>query len=153
MRSALLALFLCGVPLLTGCPNDTPNNPAKTPAAGAALSGTVYWAGGSFFDIHKLDLGTGDDQALGFGHAVNRAPDGKLVIIGKKGLEESDDTLVATRVIKASDPAGLDPSSVDFVAPQVSPDGTKIAYGTLLHSSYVCARADGSVLAKFVATA
>jgi Tol biopolymer transport system component len=142
--ASIVALTTAGV----GCSDTTTNNAG----GGGGLSGHIYWVSSADNEIHKLDLGTGDDAVLGFGHAVDKAPDGKLIVIGRTGIEESDESLVSTRVIKKSDFNAKDSAEVNQTLPKVSPDGTKIAYQTLSDSSFVCNRTDGTVVGRFEAS-
>lgn len=142
-----LVASICLLPVISGCSDKTTSD---TPGGGA-LSGHLYWVSSAYTEVHKLDLATGEDVVLGMGHAVDRAPDGKLVIIGKTGIEESDERLLSTRVIKKSDTSNVeDDAEVNQTVPKVSPDGKHIAYQTLGDSSYVCDRDDGKVTARFM---
>jgi len=153
MPAFALSLALALSPVLAGCPEDDaeeedePDAPAGQ--VGGALAGTIYWANSASVEIHKLNLATGDDTKLGVSHTAFRAPDGKLIVVGKQGIEESDEQLIQFRLIKKSDVDALDDSTVNFDNLTVSPDGTKIAYDTLGSSSYVCSRTDGTLLASF----
>ncbi|MBX3229629.1 MAG: PD40 domain-containing protein [Labilithrix sp.] len=131
---------------LFACDDELEDDPAEQ--AGGALSGTFYWTDSASVEIHKLDLATGADTKLGGAHQVRRAPDGKLLIVGAKGIEETDEAVISTRVIKTSDVNSVDDAEVNYVTLDVSPDGTKIAYDTLGSASYVCSRADGAVVAR-----
>ena len=151
MTIRLPATIVCTLALAVsvGCQETTTTTPA---GGGAGLSGTIYWVDAGDQEIHKLALATGDDTKLGFGAKVQRAPDGKLIIRGKQGIEESDEALISTRVIKKNDADALDDSTVNFNDIAISPDGTKLAYDTLSgRNSYVCNRSDGTVIASFKA--
>lgn len=122
----------------------------EDPAAGAGgLSGHLYWVSSADAEIHKVDLGAGTDATLGFGHTVSMAPDGKLVIIGRTGIEESDESLVSTTSIKKDDVNSFDYADHNFGHATVSPDGTKIAYNGANDGTYVIDRASGKVVARF----
>src|SRR5689334_14236344 len=116
---AAIALFTA-----VGCTNDQTTGAG---AAGVALSGHIYWVSSADIQIHKLDLATGNDVVLGFGHSVDKASDGQLIVLGRSGIEESDESLLTTRVIKKESSDSKDDSDVNPTFPRVSPDGTKVA--------------------------
>jgi Tol biopolymer transport system component len=136
--------------LLTSCSSDPEQQPGG--AVGGGGSGTLYFAFSVELEIHKVDLATGNDAKLGTGDAPHSTSDGKIIFATPQQLAESDETLASHRIIVASDNTGMKPWTVGFRAPQVSPDGTKIVYTTLLDNMYVVSRADGTVLKKFEAT-
>jgi Tol biopolymer transport system component len=140
--------FIAGIALFAGagCTND---QTTAAGAGGAALSGHIYWVSSADIQIHKLDLATGNDVVLGFGHSVDKASDGQLILVGRSGIEESDETLVTTRVIMTESYDSKDDADVNPTFPRVSPDGTKVAYQTLADNSFVRNRADGTVVARF----
>jgi Tol biopolymer transport system component len=151
-RSAKYSFLPCALVLVaSGCGDDNKSTPAQNGAGTNA--GSIYWVDSAGLQIHKLDLGTGTDRVLGAASKVFRAPDGKLIIVGTKGIEETDEQILTTRVIK-EDKTGfsMDDAEVNINDIAVSPDGTKIAYDNLSGKAYVCTRTDGAVLARFETT-
>lgn len=134
---------------IVGCSESPKNTTTGAAGGGGPLSGHIYWVSSAHVEIHKLDLATGQDVVLGDGHAVDKATDGKLIIIGKTGIEESDERLLSTRVIKDNNYDAKDDAEVNQTFPKVSPDGTTVAYQTLQDNTFVCNRADGTILARF----
>lgn len=158
----LLAGVLCAG--LAGCPNDEPTDPANpntpntpkepaTPGAGTPLQGTMYWTEDGDGEIHRLDLATGTDTALGTGTGADVAPDGKLVFVNLDLSEASPDALGASTPIVKTNFDGAEAADDNFANPRVSKDGTKVAYSSLSRNAFVVNRADGTVLARFEATA
>lgn len=143
-RRVVTAFLLFGA---AAC-NADPDDPAAA-GGGGGLSGHIYWVSSADLEIHRLDVASGEDVVLGPGGAVSRAADGKLIIIGKNGVEESDESLVSSRLIKDNNADSTDRADSNQIVPTISPDGTKIAYETLSGNSYVCSRADGAVTARF----
>lgn len=148
MKSLTRSLMACMIALagIVGCSEKTDS---ETAGGNAALSGHLYWVSSADIEIHKLDLATGKDVVLGDGHGVDKAPDGKLIIIGKSGIEESDEQLLSSKVIKKSNVDSTDDAEVNQRFPKVSPDGKLIAYQTLGDNSYVCERNGGDIVARF----
>lgn len=151
LKARFFTCLLALAPLLAGCPEEDAEEDEDVPAgqAGGALSGTVYWVDAGDLEIHKLALATGDDKTLGPASKVQRAPDGKLIIRGKQGLEESDEVLITSRLIRDDNVDSTDKADVNYNDIAISPDGTKIAYDTLSAQAYVCNRADGAVVGRF----
>jgi Tol biopolymer transport system component len=143
---AIVFALTSSVSLLASCSSKTD---AATGAGAGAFGGHLYWVSSAANEIHKVDLAAGTDATLGFGNTVSIAPDGKLVIIGRTGIEESDESLVSTKSIKKDDSNSFDYADHNFSYATVSPDGTKIAYNGANQGAYVIDRASAKVVARF----
>lgn len=139
MRSLFILPFI----LLFSCSAEPP--PAGG-AAGGGGSGLLYFSTNVTYDVFKVDLATGDAAKLGTGVDPHSTPEGKLIFATPIDLVESDETMASHRIIVEHDNSGMKPWTTGFQSPQLSPDGTKIVYTTLLDDLYVVSRADGSVL-------
>ncbi|GAC1543551.1 MAG: hypothetical protein NVS3B10_31580 [Polyangiales bacterium] len=128
---------------LAACGNDKPGGGATN------LPGAIYFVGniGIGSEIWKLDLVTGDDKKVGIGSMPTRTKEGTFVLVDVDLFEAPSD-LTSRRVIARSD-GGPDFAFHGFFNPQVSPDGTRIAYSTNDHEVFVAARATGAIVARF----
>lgn len=111
--------------------------------------GIITYSTGSSIEIHRLNLGSGEDLVLGQGLAPVRAPDGLYVYTSPTDLVESDERFVQPRVIVEFDTDG-EPSNNGFHDPQLSPDGTRVAYVTNDGAAFVAQRADGVIVARLL---
>lgn len=140
IRHLLLTMVVGGV----GC-SATTNGAA---GGGGALTGTLYCELGESGDLHQLDLATGAYKKLGFGHGAVLTPEGTLVYDDGNDLVESPVDLTTKRVIVKIN-ADVEHSNNGEHDPQLSPDGSKIAYQTNDNNAYVVDRQSGKVLARF----
>ena len=121
-----------------------------TPAgAGGNLSGAIYYVGntGLGSEIWKLDLATGNDGKLGIGSMPARTKEGTFIIVDVNLIEVQSD-FTTRRVILQSN-VTIDPATNGFVNPQLSPDGTRLAYATNDNLVFVAARDTGVIAARF----
>lgn len=143
MRSRFCPLLLAAATApFFGC--GTPD-----PAAGAkaGVGGVLYYDTGSDGEIWKLDLASGHDAKLGFGKAPTRTKEGTLIFVTNDLVESAQD-LTTLRIIVKDDP-DIEESNNGFHDPQLSPDGTRVAYSTNDHNVYVAQRNDGAIVARF----
>ncbi len=123
---------------------------SSAPAGGGGnLPGAIYYVGnlGVGSEIWKLDLTTGDDGKLGIGSMPDRTKEGTFILVDVDLIEAPND-LTSRRVILKTDTA-TELSVHGFNNPQVSPDGTRVAYSTNDNLVFVAARDTGVIAARF----
>lgn len=133
---------------LAACSSNT------TPAGGRGnnLPGAIYYVGNTDIGskIWKLDLATGNDAQLGVGSMPDRTKEGTFLIVDVDLIEASND-LMSRRVIVKFGTTG-EPFVNGFSNPQVSPDGTRVAYSTNNNLVFVVARDTGAMVGHFDTT-
>lgn len=139
-------LFLTVALTAIGCSSNTTNT--TNGGAGGGGSGTLYCLLGTGSVVHKLDLGTGAYKELGFGQGPISTPEGTVIYSDGNDLVESAEDFTTKRVIVAFD-SDVEHSNNGEHNPQLSPDGTKVAYHTNDDNSYVADRQSGAIVARF----
>ena len=116
-------------------------------AGGGGSGGTLYVEIGAAGGMFKLDRDRREREAR-HRRIAGEAPDGKLILLADSAIVETDETFAQHRKIIQFD---SDPelSNNGFHDPQVSPDGTRIAYTSNDDHMFVVDRADGTVVARF----
>lgn len=117
---------------------------------GGGGQGFIYFGRSVDLDIHKLNLATGEATKLGKGDGPYSTPEGTLIFTTPTELAESNEDLASHRIIVKSD-LGIEKSNNGFTGPQLSPDGTRIAYVTVENNLYVANRADGRIMVRMEA--
>ena len=139
VRLCLLSLLAF---TLTGCPD--PNEPED---GGGGFSGSIVF--GSDFKVKRLDLRSGALTTVAFAQQPAHMPNGKiLAVIPVEGLVELSADGAQKRVIvpQRSEPFGT-PFDDGFSNPQLSPDGTLIAYaGSTVDAVFVVNAGTGQLV-------
>ena len=141
----LVSRRLLALPLAFAACSSTP-----TPAGGGGtLPGALYYVGnlGVGSEIWKLDLATGNDGKVGIGSMPDRTKEGTFIIVDVDLIEAPNDLTSRRVILKADTTPEL--SVHGFYNPQVSPDGSRIAYSTNDNLVFVAARDTGAIVGRF----
>jgi hypothetical protein len=139
----LLPLLLLG---LNGCPNSV-SDPVS-PGGSSGLAGTIYYNGQN---IRTLNLGTGSLAVFGSGRGANVTPSGTVIaFLQAVGLVEYAADGQTYRTIVPIEEMGAEYDDM-MSNPQLSPDGSMIAYDGLprRYHVYVVNRQTGELMADF----